>query len=84
MKKTLLVLALISPLAACTATERGASIGAASGAAIGGIATGDVRGAAVGAAVGGVAGALVGQSQERAGYCIYRDRYDRTYEARCR
>lgn len=84
MKKTLLVLALIAPLAACTATERGASVGAVSGAAIGGIATGNVRGAAVGAAVGGVAGALIGQSQERSGYCVYRDRNGRTYEARCR
>ena len=27
---------------------------------------------------GGIAGALIGQSQERRGYCIYRDRYGRT------
>ena len=85
MKKTLLALAMIAPLASCTATERGAGIGAASGAVIGGVATGNVRGAAVGAAVGGVAGALIGNSQERAGYCRYRDSYTgRIYEARCR
>jgi uncharacterized protein YcfJ len=41
-------------------------------------------GAAVGAVAGGVAGALIGQSTERRGYCVYRDRYGRTYEARCR
>lgn len=84
MKKTLLALTLIAPLASCTATERGASIGAASGAVIGGVATNSVGGAAVGAVVGGAAGALIGQSQERSGYCVYRDRYGRTYEARCR
>ena len=84
MKKTLLALALIAPLASCTATERGAGIGAASGVVIGGVATGNVRGAAIGAGVGGVAGALIGNSQERRGYCVYRDRYGRTYEARCR
>ena len=39
---------------------------------------------AIGAGVGGVAGALIGNSQERSGYCVYRDRYGRTYEARCR
>jgi predicted lipid-binding transport protein (Tim44 family) len=86
MKKTLLALALIAPLAACTQTERGAGIGAASGAVIGGVATGNVRGAAIGAGIGGLAGALIGNSQERAGYCVYRDQYNprRTYEARCR
>ncbi len=84
MKKTLIALALIAPLASCTATERGASVGAATGAVIGGVATNSVGGAAVGAVVGGAAGALIGQSQERSGYCIYRDRYGRTYEARCR
>lgn len=84
MKKVLVSLALVGALASCTQTERGASIGAASGAVIGGVATNSIEGAAVGAAVGGVAGALIGRSQERAGYCIYRDRYGRTYEARCR
>ncbi|ATN36360.1 hypothetical protein ACO34A_21455 [Rhizobium sp. ACO-34A] len=84
MKKALLVLALIAPLAACTQTEKGAGIGAATGAVIGGVATNSWGGAAVGAAVGGVAGALIGQSQERPGYCVYRDRYGRHYEARCR
>ena len=87
MKKVLISLLMIASsgsLASCTATERGASIGAASGAVIGGVATNSVGGAAVGAVVGGAAGALIGQSQERSGYCLYRDRYCRTYEARCR
>ncbi|MGV8937512.1 MAG: glycine zipper domain-containing protein [Allorhizobium sp.] len=84
MKKIIIALALIAPLASCTATERGAGIGAASGAVIGGVATNSVGGAAVGAVVGGAAGALIGQSQERQGYCIYRDRNGRRYEDRCR
>ncbi len=82
MKKILLAIALIMPLAACTATEKGAGIGAASGAIIGGAATGNVRGAAVGAAVGGVAGALIGNASEP-GQCYYRDRYGRRYVAAC-
>ncbi|CAN7529940.1 glycine zipper domain-containing protein [Pararhizobium sp. LjRoot235] len=82
MKKILLAVALILPLAACTQTERGAGIGAASGAIIGGAATGKVRGAAVGAAVGGVAGALIGSASEP-GQCYYRDRYGRRYIAAC-
>lgn len=84
IKKIVVGLALIGALASCTQTEKGASIGAASGAVIGGVATNSWGGAAVGAAVGGVAGALIGQSQERPGYCIYRDRNGRRYEARCR
>jgi hypothetical protein len=31
---------------------------------------------------GGLVGNLIGRSQ-RQGYCIYRDRYGRRYEARC-
>ncbi|MBB4009030.1 YMGG-like glycine zipper-containing protein [Allorhizobium taibaishanense] len=85
MKKTVIALAMIVPtIASCTPTERGASIGAASGAVIGGVATNSWGGAAVGAVGGGVVGALIGQSQEHRGYCIYRDRYGRRYEARCR
>ncbi|MEA3535981.1 MULTISPECIES: YMGG-like glycine zipper-containing protein [unclassified Rhizobium] len=82
MKKALLAVALILPLAACSETERGAAIGAGSGAIIGGVATGNVRGAAVGAAVGGVAGALIGRANEP-GRCYYRDRYGRRYIAAC-
>ncbi|GEO85685.1 MULTISPECIES: glycine zipper domain-containing protein [Alphaproteobacteria] len=83
MKKTLIALALIAPLASCTATERGAGVGAATGAVIGGVATNSVGGAAVGAVIGGAAGVLIAQADRR-GYCIYRDRYGRRYEARCR
>lgn len=82
MKKIILSMAMIGALASCTATERGAGVGAATGAVIGGVATGNVRGAAVGAVVGGAAGALIG-SASREGYCVYRDRYGRRYEARC-
>ncbi|WP_037450336.1 YMGG-like glycine zipper-containing protein, partial [Sinorhizobium fredii] len=78
MKKFLLVASVILTLAACTQTERGATIGAVSGGIIGGAISNDVRGAAVGAAVGGVAGALIGRANEP-GYCVYRDRYGRRY-----
>jgi uncharacterized membrane protein len=85
MKKTMIAMAMILPMiASCTPTERGASIGAGSGAIIGGLATNSVGGAAVGAVGGGVIGALIGQSQERRGYCIYRGRNGHRYEARCR
>ncbi|MVA36584.1 YMGG-like glycine zipper-containing protein [Agrobacterium vitis] len=85
MKKTVIAIAMLLPIiASCTPTERGASIGAASGAVIGGVATNSVGGAAVGAVGGGVIGALIGQSTERRGYCVYRDRYGRQYERRCR
>ena len=83
MKKMLLAALCILPLAAsCTTTERNATIGAASGAVIGGVVTGDVGGAAVGAVVGGAAGVLLTRA-DRDGYCIYRDRNGRRYEARC-
>ncbi len=82
MKKILLGMALIASLASCTSTERGAGIGAASGAIIGGVATNSVGGAAVGAVIGGTAGALIGNA-DRSGYCVYRDRHGRRYEARC-
>ena len=84
MKKILLAGALIGSLASCTSTERGTAIGAGTGAVIGGVATNSWGGAGVGAVAGGAVGALVGASQERQGYCVYRDRYARTYEARCR
>ena len=84
MYKAIAILLMGLSVASCTQTEKGAAIGATSGAIIGGVATGNVRGAAIGAGVGGIAGALIGNSQERSGYCVYRDRYGRTYEARCR
>lgn len=83
MKNIMLAGVATLMLAGCTATERGAATGAAVGAGVGAIATGDIEGAAIGAGVGAVAGALIGRSQERAGWCVYRDQYGRTYEARC-
>lgn len=86
MKNTLIALALVAStatLTACTQTERGTAIGAASGAIIGGAVTGRAGGALVGAAVGGTAGYLIARS-DRSGYCLYRDRHGRRYEARCR
>ncbi|MCQ4634054.1 MULTISPECIES: YMGG-like glycine zipper-containing protein [Shinella] len=86
MKNTIIALALVAStitLTACTQTERGTAIGAGTGAIIGGVVTGRAGGALAGAAIGGVAGYLVARS-DRNGYCIYRDRYGRRYEARCR
>jgi Glycine zipper len=85
MKKIAIAALLIIPLAAtsCTRTERNVTAGAATGAIIGGVVTGNVRGAAVGAVIGGVTMAFVSKSQNRRGYCVYRDRRGRLHEARC-
>lgn len=84
MKKLIIAVGIIGTLASCTPTEQGTAIGAGAGAIIGGAATNSWGGAAVGAAAGGLVGNLIGRSYERPGYCIYRDRYGRRYEARCR
>jgi hypothetical protein len=70
MKKLVLAVALIGTLASCTPEEQGTAIGAGSGAIIGGAVTHSWGGAAVG-------------RSQRQGYCVYRDRYGRRYEARC-
>ncbi|TCT28452.1 hypothetical protein [Martelella mediterranea] len=61
MKKAVLAIACILPLAACTTTERNTAIGAGTGAAVGGIATNSVGGAALGGVAGGALGALSAQ-----------------------
>lgn len=84
MKKLILGLALIIPLAACSNTEKGAVAGGAIGAGTGALVSNDpVAGALIGGAVGAVAGALIGKSTERPGYCEYRDRRGRRYVDRC-
>lgn len=82
MNKILCAIVALLVLSACTATERGAATGAAIGGVGGAILDGS-RGAVIGAAGGAVAGALIGRSQERSGYCRYRDRNGDIYEARC-
>jgi outer membrane lipoprotein SlyB len=84
MRKFLGAVGLVCILASCTQTERGATIGATSGAIIGGVVSNSWQGAAIGAAAGAVTGALIGHSREHPGYCIYRDRHGRKFEARCR
>ncbi|MGX5831772.1 glycine zipper domain-containing protein [Mesorhizobium sp. 43Arga] len=85
MRKLALALAVISSLAGCTNAERGAVIGGVGGAALGTAAGGnDVRNAVVGGAIGAVAGTLIGAATDRRGYCRYRDRHGRIFEARCR
>ncbi|BCG86631.1 MULTISPECIES: YMGG-like glycine zipper-containing protein [unclassified Mesorhizobium] len=83
MKKTLLILGLLIPLAACSRTEQGAAVGGLGGAAIGAAVAGNpVQGAVVGGAVGALAGAVIGHASET-GQCRYRDRNGRVYVARC-
>jgi uncharacterized protein YcfJ len=84
MRNIILVCTVVTALASCTPTEQGTAIGAGTGAVIGGAVSNSWGGAAVGAVAGGVAGALIGRSTERRGYCVYRDRWGRTFEARCR
>jgi outer membrane lipoprotein SlyB len=83
MKKTLLILGLLIPLAACSRTEQGAAVGGLGGAAIGAAVAGNpVQGAVVGGAVGALAGAVIGHASET-GQCRYRDSNGRVYVARC-
>ncbi len=75
------------PLAACSTTEKGASIGATTGAIIGGVTTGTVGGALVGAAAGGITGAvageLIGRYDRDPTQCVWEDRNGRRYLAPC-
>ncbi|URK87854.1 YMGG-like glycine zipper-containing protein [Rhizobium sp. RCAM05350] len=84
MRKLVAVVGIVVALSSCTATERGTAIGAGSGAIIGGVVSNSWGGAAIGAVAGGIVGNLIGRSHERQGYCIYRDRNGRRFEARCR
>jgi hypothetical protein len=83
MNKLLAAIGIVIALSSCTATERGTAIGAGSGAIIGGAVSNSWGGAAIGAVAGGIVGNLIGRSHERQGYCIYRDRHGRPFEARC-
>jgi len=83
MKNLIIAIGMIGVLTSCTQTERGTAIGAGTGAVIGGVVSNSWGGAAIGAVAGGVVGALIGQSKERQGYCIYRDRNGRRFEAPC-
>lgn len=83
MKKTLIILSLLIPVAACSRTEQGAAVGGLGGAAIGAAVAGNpVQGAIVGGAAGAIAGAVIGHASE-AGQCRYRDRHGNVYVASC-
>jgi hypothetical protein len=85
MKNVFILLALTASLAACSQTERGATIGGLGGAAVGAAVASSgntAEGALVGGAVGAAAGALIGAASEP-GECYYRDRSGRRYIARC-
>lgn len=81
MRKTIIALAATAAMAGCTTTERDVGTGAAVGAAAGALISGDVGGAVVGGVAGAAAGVLVRET--RRGWCVYRDRRGRLYEARC-
>ncbi len=85
MKKFILALALVVPLAACSSTEKGAVGGGLIGAAVGAAVNDNpVEGAIVGGAIGAAAGAVLGRVTDRPGYCQYRDRRTgEVYEAEC-
>ncbi|WP_180899303.1 hypothetical protein [Martelella soudanensis] len=61
MKKTVLAIAILLPLAACSTTQRNATIGGGLGVATGAALTGD----ATGAVAGGLIGAGVGAATAR-------------------
>ncbi len=77
-------LAAVLMVAGCTTTEQtttaGALIGGATGAALSG---GDAGAIAIGALVGGAGGYYLGRSQERQGYCKYRDKHGRIFYDHC-
>lgn len=81
MRKIMLALAMTAAIAGCTTTERDVAVGAGVGAVAGGLISGDVGGAVVGGALGAAAGVVVRQLRD--GWCVYRDRRGRLYEARC-
>ncbi|MBL8576449.1 MAG: hypothetical protein JNK47_04430 [Mesorhizobium sp.] len=83
MKKTIIALAAMMAIAGCTTAEQDGVVGGTAGAIIGGLATGDAGGAIVGGVVGAASGVLLGKAT-RTGWCRYRDRNGRIYEARCR
>jgi len=83
MKSVIFAIAATMLVAGCTTAERDAAVGGAVGAAAGGLIAGNVGGAIIGGAAGAIGGVLIGQAT-RTGWCVYRDRHGRTYEARCR
>ena len=83
MRKTIIAVAAVMALAGCTTAEQDATVGGLAGAGLGALATGDAGGAIVGGVVGAASGVLLGKAT-RTGWCRYRDRYGRIYEARCR
>lgn len=78
MHKFILICAALLSLAACTSTQRGATVGGVAGALIGGTTTGSLAGAAVGGAIGATAGAVTGQLLGRydrdPNRCVFIDR----------
>lgn len=82
MRKTIFAVAAMMALAGCTTAETDATVGGLAGAGIG-AAVGGTEGAIIGGVVGAASGVLIGKAT-RTGWCRYRDRHGRIYEARCR
>lgn len=81
MRKTIIALAATAAIAGCTTTERDVATGAVVGTAAGALISGDVGGAVAGGVIGAAAGVIVREIRD--GWCVYRDRRGRLYEARC-
>ncbi len=79
----LLALTLSTAVTGCTTTEQGAVAGAVGGAAVGQLIGGNTNATLIGAGVGAVTGALIGESMKHKGYCLYKGKYGKTYEAPC-
>lgn len=83
MRNILFAIAATVAVTGCTTAEQDAAVGGVGGAVIGGLVSGDAGGAIVGGVVGAASGVLLGKAT-RTGWCRYRDRHGRIYEARCR
>ena len=82
MKKIAFALVAVAALAGCTTAEQDTVAGGAIGAGVGALA-GGTEGAIIGGAIGAGTGYFLGKAT-RTGWCRYRDRNGRIYEARCR
>lgn len=87
MHNFILACASVLTLAACTTTEKAATVGGVAGAVIGGATTGNLVGAAVGGAIGVTAGAvtgeLLGRYRDDPTQCVYVDRRGNRYLDDC-
>jgi surface antigen len=78
-----LALSLSTAVVGCTTTEQGTVVGAGVGALAGQAIGGNTTSTLIGAGAGALVGAVIGESMKHKGYCLYRGKYGKTYEAPC-